>query len=53
MADGARRLAIGCRVEKGGVVAVHFVAGCLDGQSRKNALAYGGVCVLIHQVNAN
>ena len=28
-------------------------AGCPGGQSRKNVPARGGVCVLIHQVNAN
>jgi hypothetical protein len=41
------------RVEKGGVVAIHFIAGCPGGQSRKNVLAHGGVCVLIHRVNTN
>jgi hypothetical protein len=35
------------------VVAVHYYAGCPDGQSRKNILARGGVYVLIHQVNTN
>jgi hypothetical protein len=42
MADGAHRV-LGFRVEKSGVVAVHYYAGCLDGQSRKNVLAVGGV----------
>ena len=37
---------VGNRVS--GVVAVHRVAGCPGGQSRKNVLARGGVCVLIH-----
>jgi hypothetical protein len=41
------------RVEKGGVVAVDYYAGCPGGQSRKNVLAVGGVCVLIHHVNTN
>jgi hypothetical protein len=40
-------------IEKSGVVAVHVVAGCPGGQSRKNVLAHGGVCVLIHHVNTN
>ena len=52
MADGAHRER-GYRVEKGGVVAVHYYAGCPSGQSRKNVLAVGGGCVLIHQLNAN
>jgi len=52
MAGGAHRV-LSFRVEKSGVVAVHINAGCLDGQSRKNVLALGGVYVLIHQVNAN
>jgi hypothetical protein len=43
----------GSGVEKGGVVAIHFIAGCPGGQSRKNVLAHGGVCVLIHRVNTN
>jgi hypothetical protein len=30
-----------------------LVAGCPVGQCRKNVLAAGGVCVLIHLVNAN
>ncbi len=53
MADGACRSASLSGVEKGGVVAVHFIAGCPGGQSRKNVLAHGGVCVLIHHVNTN
>ena len=52
MADGAHRV-IACRVEKSGVIAVHVIAGCPDGQSRKNVLARGGVCVLINQLNTN
>ena len=51
MADGAHRTRT-YKVEKSGVVAVHYYAGCLR-QSRKNALAVGGVYVLIHQVNTN
>ena len=46
MADGAHRV-FAFRVEKSGVVAVHYCAGCLDGQSRKNVLAVGGLYVLI------
>jgi len=38
MADGARRV-LSYRIEKSGVVAVHVIAGCPGGQSRKNALA--------------
>ena len=52
MADGAHRL-VAFSVEKNGVAAVHYAAGCPGGQSRKNALARGGVCVLIHHVNTN
>ena len=52
MADGAHYF-VASRVEKSGVVAVHYYAGCPSGQSRKNVLAVGGVYVLIHQVNAN
>jgi hypothetical protein len=52
MAEGAHRF-VALRVEKNGVVAVHYYAGCPDGQSRKNVLAVGGVYVLIHQVNTN
>src|SRR5262245_24724282 len=47
MADGPR-WEVSCGVEKLGVVAVHVNAGCPGGQSRKNVLARGGVCVLIH-----
>src|SRR5215471_13813821 len=52
MADGAHRVG-SSGIEKGGVVAVHVIAGCPGGQSRKNVLARGEVCVLIHHVNAN
>ena len=52
MADGAHRVGRS-GIEKSGVVAVHIVADCPDGQSRKNVLAHGGGCVLIHHVNAN
>jgi hypothetical protein len=52
MADGAHR-ALSSAVEKSGVVAVHYYAGCPDGQSRKNVLAVGGIYVLIHHVNTN
>src|SRR4029077_6392175 len=52
MADGPHCV-LSSRVENGGVVAVHCNAGCPGGQSRKNVLARGGVCVLIHHVNAN
>src|SRR5215471_9593710 len=51
MADGAHRVG-SSGIEKGGVVAVHVIAGCPGGQSRKNVLARGEVCVLIHHVNA-
>src|SRR5215467_7161663 len=47
MADGAHRVG-SSGIEKGGVVAVHVIAGCPGGQSRKNVLACGEVCVLIH-----
>ena len=47
MADGAPS-AGGYGVEKAGVVAVHYIAGCPDGQSRTNVPAVGGVGVLIH-----
>jgi len=47
MADGAHwRPQSG--IEKSGVVAVHYYAGCPGGQSRKNVLARGGRYVLIH-----
>ena len=49
----ARRHSRSLKVEKSGVVAVHYNAGCPDGQSRKNVLAVGEVYVLIHQVNTN
>jgi len=52
MADGAHCV-LGYRVEKSGVVAVPVSADCPSGQSRKNALARGGVYVLIHHVNTN
>jgi hypothetical protein len=52
MADGAGSL-LSSSVEKGGVIALHYNAGCPGGQSRKNALTVGGVCILIHQVNTN
>jgi len=52
MADGAHCF-VAYWIEKSGVVAVHYYAGCPDGQSRKNVLAVGGVYVLIHQVNTN
>jgi transposase len=47
MADGAHRVR-SSGIEKSGVAAVHYDAGCPGGQSRKNVLAHGGVCVLIH-----
>ena len=40
MADGAHRV-LAFRVEKSGVAAVHYYAGCPDGQSRKNVLWAG------------
>jgi hypothetical protein len=43
----------GSGVEKGGVIAIHFVAGCPGGQCRKNSPLNGGKRVLIHRVNAN
>jgi hypothetical protein len=49
----ARTASFASRVEKSGVVAVYYYAGCPSGQSRKNVLALGGVYVLIHQVNTN
>ena len=52
MAVGRRRSRC-FQIEKSGVVAVHVIAGCPGGQSRKNVLAHGGVCVLIHQVTVN
>jgi len=52
MADGAHRV-LRFRVEISGVVAVHVIAGCPGGQSRKNVLARGGVYVLIHRMNTN
>jgi len=52
MADGAHCV-LSIAVEKSGVVAVHYYAGCPVGQSRKNVLAVGGVYVLIHHVNTN
>ena len=30
-----------------------LIAGCPEGPIRKNVLAQGGVCVLIHHVNTN
>ena len=52
MADGPRR-SLYLWVEKNGVVAVHFSAGCPDRQSRRNVLACGGVYVPIHRMNTN
>ena len=52
MADGAHRVG-SSEIEKSVVVAVPVSAGCPDGQSRKNVLAVGGACVLIHHVNTN
>jgi hypothetical protein len=46
MADGPQSAA-GCRVDSDGVVAVHYVAGCPEGQSRTNVLALGEACVRI------
>jgi len=46
MADGPLP-AGGYRVEKAGVVAVHWIAACPSGQSRKNVPAVGGIGVLI------
>jgi hypothetical protein len=46
----ARTASPACRVEIGGVVDAHVIAGCPDGQIRKDVLAAGGICVLIHHV---
>jgi hypothetical protein len=52
MADGPQALGP-ARVEASGVVAVHGIAGCPIGPSRKNVRALGAGGVLILQLNTN
>jgi hypothetical protein len=52
MADGAH-IAEPLRLKEAVWLPFIRIAGCPGGQSRKNVLARGGVCVLIYHMNTN